>query len=90
MTFTDSTSTPSPWQVELPSASAWQRIVQKKPLLDHLERGVRQLDPPEGPAQFWRTWHAIEHRLAEIFDGPLRPPLGTDHDRAVESLVRAL
>ena len=73
---------PTAWQVCPTPSSLWDRLSREFPLLSDLERGVRQLDPPEGPAQFWRTWHAIEHRLAEIFDGPLRPPLGTDHDRA--------
>ena len=90
MTISNGSQRAPVWQVDLPAVSPWQRIVQEKPLLSHLESGIRRLDPPLDAAAFWKTWHPIEPRLAQIFDGPLRPPIGTDHDRAWNHLFVAI
>ena len=69
-------------QVSLPPLSSWQRIVRDRPILLLLKRRIKQLDPRASTDQFWCKWHAVEHQLAEIFDGELRPDIGTVHDRA--------
>ena len=82
MSTSNATHTPSEFQVSPPALSSLHRIVKDRPILLHLERTIKQLDPPATKEQFWHRWNAIEQRLAQTFDGNPRPEVGTDHDRA--------
>jgi len=82
MNTSNATHTASEFQVSPPALSSWPRIVRDRPILRDVERSIKELDPPATTDQFWCKWNTVEHRLAEIFDGELRPEIGTDHATA--------